>query len=736
MLHRARPAAAALAFAAALLAPHAEARAQQERLTVDRIFTAGDFRLQSLPEAHWMNDGQRFTFIRENGDRTDLVAEDARTGETRVLVDGARLVAPGATAPIAIEAYEWSADERKLLIYTESQPVWRQNTRGKYYVFDLATQRLSPISTTPGWQQFAKLSPDATKVGFVRDNDLWVVDLASGRETRLTRDGSETIINGTFDWVYEEELGLQDGWRWSPDGQRVAFWRIDQGPVQTFTWLNDTDSAYSRPITLRYPKAGAPNPVARVGVFDLASGETRWMDTGADSSVYLARMEWAASPTEVVIQRLNRHQNRLDVLLGDARTGQTRVLFSDTDAAWVEIDDDLTFVNGGRQMLFSSERDGWNHLYLYNRDGTVARQLTRGQWEVTSVYGVDESRGWVYFSSTEEGPEQRHLYRVRLDGRGGVEQLTTERGTHSITMTPGTPYFIDSHSTLASPPVITLRRTDGGAAVRTLVDNAQARARVRALAIRDPEFFSFRTSDGVELRGWMIKPANFDPNKKYPVLQYVYGGPGSQLVTDAWNASRYLWHQSLAQQGYIVVSVDNRGTGGRGAAFRKIGYQRLGEYEAKDQIEAARWLAAQPYVDPTRQGIWGWSYGGYSTAMAMMNEASPFKAGIAVAPVADWRLYDSIYSERFMRTPQENLAGYDRGSPVKNAAKLKGELLIVHGTGDDNVHFQNSVQLADALQAAGKQFDFMLYPNRNHSIAGGRSAHLYTLLTRWITENL
>ena len=726
-----RPAVAGLAFALALLAPAAAAQGQQDQLTLQRIFAAGDFRQQGLPSVHWMQDGRRYSYVKG----ADLVAEDAATGQVTPIVQGARLTLPGRAEPVEIEDYTWSDDEKKILIYSESQPVWRQNTKGRYYVYDVATARLTPVSTAPGWQQFAKLSPDNARVGFVRDNDLYVVDLATGRETRLTRDGSETTINGTFDWVYEEELGLQDGWRWSPDGQRIAFWQIDQSAVRGFTWLNDTDSAYARPIELRYPKAGAANPTARAGVIDLATGQTRWIDTGSDRSVYLARMEWAGSPTELIIQRLNRHQNRMDVLLADARSGQTRTLFTETSPAWVDVDDDLAFIDGGRRFVWTSERDGWNHLYVYNRDGSSPRQLTRGEWEVTSVYGVDEKGGWVYFASTAQGPTQRQLYRVKLDGSGQPERLSREPGTHAASLHPGSPYYIGFHSSAAVPTTITLRRTDG-TGVRTLVDNATAKARVAALAIRPPEFFTFRTADGTELNGMMLKPADFDPSKKYPVLQYVYGGPGSQTVTDQWGGSRYLWHQLLAQRGYIVVSVDNRGTGARGARFKQATYMNLGVKEAQDQIAAARYLAGLPYVDAGRMGIWGWSYGGYMTALTMMSEGSPFKAGVSVAPVADWRLYDSIYTERYMRLPQENPQGYDAGSPVKLAANLKGDLLLIHGTGDDNVHFQNSVQLADALQAAGKQFTFMLYPNRNHSIAGGRTMHLYTLMTDWITENL
>jgi dipeptidyl-peptidase-4 len=725
----------AVALAALLAAAPAPAQQTQtppSQLTVDRIFS-GEFRLQSLPAIQWLKDGQRYTFV---GDDGDLMVEDAASGRREVLVAASALVPQGAQRPIDIEDYQWSGDEQKLLVYTNSQRVWRENTRGKFYVWDLARRTLTPVSTQNGWQMFAKFSPDGSKVGFVRDNDLYVADLATGRETRLTQDGGEQIINGTFDWVYEEELGLQDGWRWSPDGQRIAFWRIDQSPVRTFYMIQETDSLYSQPVALRYPKAGTPNPTAKIGVVSINGGATTWMDTGTDPEALLARMEWAESPTEVVIQRTNRIQNRVDVLLADAGTGRSHTLFTESDPAWVDVSDDFTWLNDGRQFLWSSERDGWNHLYVYNRDGSVARQLTRGEWEVTRVMGVDERGGWVYFGATEEGPEERHVYRVRLNGRGGMEQLSRETGTHNATISPAGTYYLDAYSTMATPAITKLHRANG-AEVRTLVDNAPVRATLGQLAVSAPEFFTIRTHDGAELNAWMIKPADFDPARKYPVLMYVYGGPGSQTVLNSWTGSRYLWHQSLAQRGYIVVSVDNRGTGARGRDFKKVVYLKLGQYEAADQIEAANWLASQPYVDAGRIGIWGWSYGGYTTAMAMTRPGAPFKAAVAVAPVADWGLYDTIYTERFMRTPQENPEGYRLGAPQTAAANLRGRLLIVHGTGDDNVHFQNSVRLANALQAAGKQFQFMAYPNRTHGISGGNtSAHLHTLLTDWILANL
>ncbi len=734
---RARPALAGLTLALALLAP-AAAPAQQEKLSNERIYTTADFRLQGLPALKWMEDGQRYTYVQANAATraSDLVVEDARTGTKTVLVQGARLVPAGAREPIEIEDYTFSADASKLLIYTNSQPVWRQNTKGTYYVWDLRASTLRPVSAQPGWQQFAKLSPDGTRVGFVRDNDVYVVDLATGRETRLTRDGSETIINGTFDWVYEEELGLQDGWRWSPDGTRIAFWRLDQSPEMTMTLLNETSDVYPKATTYRYPKAGTPNALVKVGVADVSSGAVTWIDTGPETDQYIARMEWAASPTELVVQRMNRHQNRVDVLMADARTGRTRTLFTETDSAWVDIDDDLTWIRGGRQFLWSSERSGYNHLYVYDRDGSVARQITRGPWEISSVHGVDEAGGWVYFSAHEQGPLQTHLYRVKLDGTG-FQRLTAEPGTHRATLQPGSPFFIDAASSMGTPPVILLRSTRDGRTVRSLVGNERTRETVARLSVSKPELMQIPGADGTPLNAYVMRPADFDPAKKYPVLMYVYGGPGSQTVVDSWGGARYLWHQMLTQRGYVVVAVDNRGTGGRGRDFKKTTYLNLGEKETADQIAAARWLGRQGWVDAARIGIWGWSYGGYMTAMAMTREGSPFKAGIAVAPVTDWKLYDTIYTERFMRTPQENPEGYRRSAPVHAAANLNGRLLIVHGTGDDNVHFQNSLQMADALQAAAKQFDFMPYPNRTHSISGGRTTYqLFTYLTDWIEKNL
>lgn len=722
----------ATAIAATVLASPSAA----QRITVERIFASNDFRLQGLAPRKWLSDGARYAIVERNPrtGATDLWIEDARSGERTLLIDGKTLVPPGAREPIAIEDFDFSADETKVLIFTNTQRVWRQNTKGTYYVYDVATKRLTPVSTRPGWQMFAKFSPDGTRVGFVRDHNIFVTDLRTGAETQLTTDGSETIINGTFDWVYEEELGLRDGWRWSPDGRKIAFWRLDQSPVRIFYMIDDL-GLYSQPIPLRYPKAGEANSIAQIGVVDLADGSVVWIDTGADTNVYLARMDWAASPDELVIQRLNRHQNRLEVMLADVRTGRARVIMTDKDEKWVDVDDDLTWIAGGTRFVWSSERDGYNHLYLFDREGRQIRKLTDGAWDVTEFYGVDEANGWIYFAASEASPLERHLYRVPLNG-GAMERITREPGTHSISFSPDFSLFIDTYSSAAVPPLARVHEADGRL-VRPLFDNARVARELERAGARPPEFFTFTTDDGVELNGWMIKPPDFDPSRRYPVLMYVYGGPGSQTVLDAWGGTRYLWHQALAQRGYIVASIDNRGTGARGSAFKKITYLNLGEYESNDQIAGARYLASLPYVDASRIGIWGWSYGGYMTALTMARGGELFRAGISVAPVTDWRLYDTIYTERFMRTPQENPEGYRKGSPITHVEGIKGRLFLIHGTADDNVHFQNAVHLVQALQDAGKQFDFMLYPNRNHSISGGNtSLHLYTMMTEWLERNL
>ena len=707
----------------------------QEAITVERIFGSDDFRTRAVA-FQWLPEGDRFLTIdaAEGGGGTDLWLEAIRTGERTRLVEGTALASSDTAGPPAVASVAWSPDGTRMLLFTDAQRVWRQATRGTYLVHEPETGRTIPISSARGSQMFAKFSPDGGRVGFVRDNDLYVTDLATGAERRLTSDGSDVIINGTTDWVYEEELDLRDAWRWSPDGRRIAFWRFDQSPVETFYMIDET-AVYSRPIPLRYPKAGTANSRVRIGVIDLETGTTTWIDTGDDPEAYLARMDFAASPTELVIQRLNREQNRVDLLLADVTTGTTRTLITEAAPSWVEIHDDFTWIRDGRQFLWTSERDGFRHIYLYDRSGELVRQVTQGSWEVTSIEALDDDEDWVYFTAINPTPAERQLFRARLqDGR--LQRISTEPGSHSVDMAPDASVYLDVYSRNGMPPVYRLHASDGRL-LRVLEDNARVVDNLAVAGATAPSFFSFITSDGVRLNGWMIRPPDFQPNQEYPVLLYAYGGPGSQTVTDSWQGTRYLWHQALAAEGYIVASIDNRGTGGRGRDFKNLVYRNLGHWEATDQIEAARYLAGLPYVDDSRIGIWGWSYGGYLTALTLMKGGDLFRAGIAVAPVTDWRLYDTIYTERYMLTPAANPDGYRQSAPLTHAGSLESDFLLVHGSGDDNVHFQNSVLLADRLQAARKQFDFMLYPNQTHSISSGNGPiHLYTMLTEWVKEHL
>ena len=702
-----------------------------QELTVERVWGGDEF-TSDLASLEWMADGTSYTYV-AGEDTTDLYRVDARSGAQRLLVAGSALLPPGATEPIVIETYQFSPDLTKLLIYTNSVRVWRQNTKGEYYLWDFQARQLTPLSNAPGYQQFAKFSPDGRYVGWVREHDIFVRDLATGEEIQLTHDGSQHIINGTADWVYEEELSLRDAFRFSPDGSRIAFWRFDQTVIEPFYMIDET-TLYPTLMPVRYPKAGAANSEVRIGVVEIASGTTTWMDLGSDTDIYIADMDFAGTSSEIWLTRLNRHQNRLDLLLANVEDGSSRVIMTDEDEAWVDQEEPLWF-DDGRQFLFMSERDGYRQAYLYRRDGSPVRKVTSGGWDVTSVWGVDERNDLVYFTGSVDGPLTRPLYRIGLNGRG-LRRISTESGTHTVEFNPTYSMYVDESSTATTPPTQTLHEADGRL-IRTIDGNEELAAAVAALGLAPPEFLALAGADGTVLNGLIMKPRDFDPNRTYPLLMHVYGGPGSQRVTDRWDGQRYLWHQLMVHQGYLVAIVDNRGTGARGRDFKKQTYLKLGQYETADQIAAARHFASLPYVDGDRIGIWGWSYGGYMSLLSLFQGADVFKAAISVAPVTDWRLYDTIYTERFMRSPQENPEGYELGSPVTYADRLEGNLLIVHGTGDDNVHSQNTTQLIVKLEGAGKQFDLRLYPNKTHSIRGdGIRENLYGYFTKWLKANL
>ncbi len=747
----------ALLIVAPIFAQQAARQADTSLLTLDTIFSYG---AKSLGWHQWQADGSGYLMLEAsaaNKDALDLVRYDAASGVRTVLVSAQSLTPPGAQSPLTIEEFTLSADNKRLLIFTKSERVWRSNTRGDYWVFDLTTKKLQKLggNATPSTLMFAKFSPDATRVGYVRENNIYVESLADNRITRLTTDGAQYTINGTFDWVYEEELFCRDGFRWSPDGRQIAYWQLDASGVKEFRMINNTAELYPKIITFPYPKAGEMNSAARVGVVSAEGGKTQWIEVPGDARQnYLPRMEWAAGSSEVLIQQLNRLQNTNVVMLGDVRTGKVRTVLTEKEDTWVDVSwgaidwdrrglarGDVEWIEGGKRFLWVSERDGWRHVYSISRDGSDVKCITPGNYDLIGVELSDVANGWLYFSASPENATQKYLFRARLDGSGKAERLSpaTQPGTHTYTISPRGDLAIHTYSSANKVPVTDVVRFPQHAVVRTMFDNKELTERIAKLKPVAQEFFRVKIEEGVELDGWMIKPPDFDATKKYPALFHVYGEPWGQTVLDVWSGGQAMWHRMLAQQGYLVVSVDNRGTPApRGRAWRKIIYRQMGIRNSSDQASAARAISKWPFVDATRIGIWGWSGGGSSTLNAMFRYPDLYQVGMSVAPVPDIRYYDTIYQERYCGLPQDHPEEYKQSSPITFASQLKGQLLLVHGTGDDNVHYQGSEALINALVAANKPFTMMAYPNRSHGIyeGAGTTRHLYELLTRFLNEKL
>ncbi len=733
---------ASLLLAFVILVPRSDAQQRGKEFTVDDIYASRKFTSERFRSMRWIEGGKAASYLETDTATkvTNIWRYDVADGSTSVLVAGTDLKLPGAEKPIDVENYIFSKDERKVL-FTGTLTARRLKTGGDFYLWDRDHEVLKQLTDTRDEQLNVKFSHDGKKIGFVRNENLVVLDLESGFEKQLTFDGGGHVLNGHFDWVYEEEFGIIDGWRWSPDDRRIAFWQLDENRVPEFP-IVDFLPLHQELETMRYPKSGDPNSIVRIGVVDASTeGGGRppvtWLDIGApaDSTqdVYIPRMEWTTDPTGLSVQKLNRLQNRLELLLFNVETGALRTLLTESSDTWVEMRNDLEFLEKSDAFLWTSERDGYRHLYLYDMEGRLIRQLTKGTWEVDNVPGVDEEKGVVYFTAGVTSPLDRDLYSVKLDGTG-MKRITTETGVHSINFTPDFSVYRESFSDANTPARTALFRADGSL-IRVLADG-----KIEALneyVISPMKFFTFTTTDGVELNGWMIKPPDFDPGKKYPVLMYVYGGPGSQTVRNSWGGSNYFWYQMLAQKGYVIVSVDNRGTGARGVKFKTITYKNLGKWETNDQAEAARYLGGLPYIDASRIGIWGWSYGGYMTLMAMTTAADVFSTGVSVAPVTNWKFYDTIYTERYMQTPELNPDGYEASAPTEHADGLKGKLLEIHGTADDNVHWQNTVTMVSKLEKAGKQFETAFYPGGRHGIASGKTrAQLFTKITNFILEHL
>jgi len=717
---------------------------------VHRIFGTRAFASERFGPARWIEEGAAYTTVEPSPEvrgGMDIVRYETATGARTLFVPARQLIPPGGQSPLEFDDYAWSGDRGLLLLFTNTRRVWRQNTRGDYWVLNRGTGALRRLGgdAPPSSLMYAKLSPSADRVAYVRQGDLYVEQLADGRITRLTTGATETLVNGMTDWVYEEEFDLRDAFRWSPDGAHLAYWQFDMSGVGNFLLINDTDSLYPFTTPVQYPKAGTPNSAVRVGVVAATGGTTTWITVPGDPrDNYLPWMEWA-SPNELLIQRMNRHQNADDVLLADITSGAVRSVIAERDSAWVDVVGSVPWLGGGaqRRLLWTSERDGWRHLYAVSpRDGNL-RLLTPGDFDVTGEVRVDEAGGYLYYIASPGNPTQRYLYRSRLDGKAAAERVTPAvalTGVHSYNMSPDARWALHTFSNTDAPPETELIRLPAHQSVRSLVRNTALRAAVSPLITRPVEYLRVPVGDGVSVDAWMMRPRDFDSTKTYPVLVLVYGEPAGQTTVDSWGGGGDLWHRLIADQGYLVVSFDNQGTPApRGRAWRKIVYRQVGVLSSRQQAEAMRALArSRRYVDSTRVAIWGWSGGGSSTLQAMFRYPDVYQVGMAVASVPDERLYDTIYQERYMGLPQDPGDAYDRASAIHFAEGLRGRLLIVHGSGDDNVHYQGDERLVNRLVSLGKPFDFMVYPNRSHCICegAGTTEHVYQLLTRYLLEHL
>ncbi len=720
---------------------------------LDAIFNQHAYGPKSVQLA-WQNDGDTYTILEPaaGGKGTDIVAYDTASGKRSVLVSAAKLKPADKATPLDIHGYSWSADKKKLLIFANTRKVWREETRGDYWIFDTGANasggRLFKLGgdAPESSLMFATFSPDGTRVAYVRANNLYVEDLATEKITQLTTDGSADIINGTSDWVSEEELDLRNCFRWSPDSQSIAYWQFDQSGVGEFTLINDTAEEYPVTTRYKYPQPGTTNSAVRAGIVPVTGGLTRWVSLPGDPrNHYIAQMQWAGNSDDLMLEYLDRSQQRNRLMLADARTGDAKVFFEDTDKAWVNAGP-LEWVgkSGSNKpdLLWLSERDGWRHAYRVDRATGQPRLITNFQADVIETVKIDQENGWFYFIASPQDAVRRYLYKSRLDGEGTPERVTPadESGTHAYNIAPDNRWALHTYSTSMQPNRIEIVSLPTHQAIRTLEDNAELAKKAKPILGEAPEFFKVQVANGVTLDGSMIKPPDFDPARKYPVLVYVYGEPASAVVRDMWGGTRGLFHSLIAQQGYLVISFDNEGSPApKGREWRKCIYGAVGVLSSAQQVQAIQQLARERnYIDTSRMAIWGWSGGGSNTLNVMFRYPGVYSTGIAVAPVADESHYDTIYQERYMGLPAENKQGYHDGSPINFAQGLAGHLLVVHGSGDDNVHFQGTELLINKFVELGKPFDFMDYPNRTHAISEGKgtSFHIFSLITRYLEEHV
>ncbi|MFI8379208.1 S9 family peptidase [Leeuwenhoekiella sp. NPDC079379] len=708
----------------------AATQAQQKNISVEEIYN-GTFRMQYLDRLHPMQNGKEYAVLntdRKSGIKT-LDVYSYETGEkVNTIINSSEI--EGLDYFIG---YTLSNDETKVLLSTNLRSIYRRSSLGVYYVYDLESKKLTQVSDQP--IQEPTFSPDASKVAYGLDNNLYVKDIATGATTQLTTDGVKNkIINGVTDWVYEEEFSFVRAFDWNADGNKIAFIRFDEAEVPEFSMDVFGSELYPSKDTFKYPKAGENNAVVSLHIYDLATAETKTIDLSGFQNYYIPRLEWTPDANVLAVQTTSRKQNDINLIFVDGASGKAKLILSDKDDAYVDVTDNLTFLDDN-DFLWTSEKDGWNHIYHYDKNGKLKSQVTKGNWEVTSYYGYDAKSKRVFYQSSENGSINRGVYSVKINGKD-KKSLSTKAGTNSADFSTNFTYYINSFSDASTPYVFTLHDAKDGKLIRKIKDNQELKDQFSDYVISEKEFFTLAIN-GEELNAYMIKPKDFDASKKYPVFMTQYSGPGSQSVANSWDGGNGYWFQMLAQEGYIVVCVDPRGTGLKGRDFKKMTQNELGKYEVEDQIAAAKALGKRDYVDANRIGIWGWSYGGFMASNCIFQGADTFKMAIAVAPVTSWRFYDSIYTERYMTTPQDNASGYDMNSPLSHVDKLKGKFLLVHGSADDNVHVQNTMRLIEALVQANKQFDWAIYPDKNHGIYGGNTRlHLYTKMTNFIKENL
>ena len=705
------------------------AQSQTKEITLDDIYASGKLYQKRVYGMRSMANGSYYSVLENDSIN---VYKYKNGNYVKTIVTASELIPEGKKENIKLGNYTFSKDENKILFPTKTEYIYRHSSKSEFYIWNIKNKTLQQLSEN-GKQRLASFSPDGSKIGFIRNNNLFIKNLTSNTETQITKDGLyNNIINGTTDWVYEEEFGFTRAFFWSPNGKKIAFYKFDESNVKEFCFSKYGD-LYPEEYKYKYPKAGEDNSIVNIFTYDITSGKTVKMDIGEETDQYIPRIKWTNNNEILSIQRMNRLQNKLEILFADPKNGESKVIYTETNKYYIDITDHLTFLDDNEHFLFTSEKDGYYHIYLYKMNGELVKQLTKGNWVITDLIGFDEKKQIVYYTSAESSPLNRDIYSVDL--KGNKNKLSSCKGTNKARFSSDYKYFINTFSDANTPSVITVNKANGKQ-IRVLEDNSKLLKTIIEYNFSKKEFLTITTSENVELNAWKILPPNFDKEKQYPVLFTIYGGPGSQTVKNSWGSD--LWEQMLAQKGIIVVSVDNRGTGARGEEFKKMTYMQLGKYETIDQIEAAKYLSSLDYIDANRIGIFGWSYGGYMSTLCMTKGSDYFSTGIAVAPVTNWRYYDNIYTERFMRTPQENANGYDDNSPINHVDKLKGNFLLIHGTADDNVHVQNSIDLVTALVAANKQFEMQLYPNSNHGIYTGKNTrmHLYKRMTDFLLSNL